>query len=232
MHARGKLWMAAAIMLAACTVTVTPEPDRVATRVTEDLAVARTLTAVAPSAATPTTAAAQATPAPATTQRTPTSAPPLPTITPALTADDPVVPGFGSPNGLIGEIALPGYGGSLDTPVFQDQLVFRLRVFDPAVGTADGAGITSVDFTISDPSGTQRYASTIDRPPYCAFAGDSSCEVYVFADHQAVWPDGSAICAGDGYQAGMIAHSTNPDQDGAFWGFNFSITGDNLPPCF
>jgi hypothetical protein len=224
MSVRGMMLLAGLLLLSACAPAAPTEPDRVATRVAEDLAVARTLTAVA-QAAVPTT--------PATAQATPTTAtlPPTKALLPTPTLSDPIVPGFGNTNGLTGRIILPGYAGPLDAPVFQDQLVFRLEVFDPEFGTADGAGITSVDFAISDPSGTQHYASTIDQPPYCAFAGGQLCDVYVFAAHDNAWPDGTAICAGSGYQANMIASTTNPARDGAFWGFNFSVAG-NYPPCF
>jgi len=230
--------------LAACSAPALSDQDRIATRVAEDRAVAATLTAEAPTLAPLPQATLENTPIPVSSDTplppptktavpivrptaTPQQVVPIVPPTPTLVA---IVPGFGNANGLSGRITLPGYAGPLDVPVIRDRIVFRLEVFDPAFGTADGAGITSVDFTISDPSGTQRYSSTIDRPPYCAFAGDQSCDAYVFAERASAWPDGTPICAGSGYQAGMIAHTTSPDRDGAFWGFNFSVAG-SLAPC-
>ncbi|MFN8596668.1 MAG: hypothetical protein U0559_10870 [Anaerolineae bacterium] len=246
-------WFIAMLLVVGCAPTLSDQ-DRIATRVAEDRAVAATLTASAPtpippspvpSTVTRTPVKPPSTPLPAATV-TPQQVVPLvpPTSEPAFTPTPqqvvkivppsitlvPIVPGFGNPNGLTGRIILPGYEGPLEEPVIRNRLVFRLEVFDPEVGQTDGAGITSVDMSIGDPKGNQPYAITLDQPPYCAFAGSPECDVYVFADRADAWPDGTPICAGSGYQANMIVHTTNPERDNAFWGFNFSI-GGNYPPC-
>lgn len=138
---RGRWLMGIALMLTACAAP-TPEPDRVATRVVEELAVSATLTAVArdaqPAATStpsstntvvPTTAplptdtplpiATDTLPSPTETQRPSTSTPPQ---------DDPTVPGFGNPNSLTGRITLPGYVGPLADPIFTDQKIGRAHV--------------------------------------------------------------------------------------------------------
>jgi hypothetical protein len=232
-------------MLAACAASPAADPDRVATRVAEGLAVARTLTAVAQAEVTQS-------PAIATSERSATLAP-VPTVTPALlptaapTAaprptvppqpantplpEDPTVPGFGTPNGLLGMIVLPGYQGPLDVPVFHDTIVFRLKVSDPAYGSSDGAGIRSVIMSIDSPNGTV-YNRTEEHAAYCVFGNpsDSSiCDVWRFSEHQNQWPDGTAVCTGQ-YQGSMNVETDDPAKSGAFWGFNFSIAGD-YPPC-
>lgn len=216
------------MLMAACGAATTPEPDRVATRVAEDLAIAQTLTAVAPLAETPEPIEPTSSPAP------PVDTPALlPTETPTLPPlIDPTVPGFGNTNDLTGKILLPGYLGAptVDTPVFNADIVFRLAVLDPTVGNHDGDGITSVDISINDPSGKTVSTRTENNADYCAFGGDSSCDVWHFAENNNQWPDGTAVCAGAGYQANITVHTTDINKDGAFWGFNFSIEGD-YPSC-
>jgi hypothetical protein len=232
---RGGL-LASMLLTAACTAAATPEPDRVATRVAEDLAVAQTLTAVAQQAVTPAEIAPTNTPVlPIDTIVPPVDTPaPIPIDTPTLPPpSDPTVPGFGNPNGLTGKILLPGYQGAqtVDTPVFHGDIVFRLLVFDPAAGNHDGDGITSVDFTISDPNGKAVHSRTENTAGYCAFGGgEPSCDVWRFAEHKNQWSDGTPVCAGAGYQAGMTVHTKDSNKDGAFWGFNFNIEGD-YPSC-
>ncbi len=243
------------VLLTACAASSAAEPDRVATRVAEDLAVARTLTAVAQVGITPApdiatsepsdTPAALDTPAPLPTATTaplatdaPTAAPPTaapPTVPPPPTntplPEDPTVPGFGDPHGLIGQIVLPGYSGPVNPPVFTDRIVFRLKVYDPDKGRQDGAGIISVDMSIVDPSGKTVQSRTERTAGYCVFGGgEPNCVIWNFHEHNNAWPDGTPVCTGDNYQANMNVHAADANKDGAFWGFNFSISGD-YPPC-
>ncbi|MBI5566403.1 MAG: hypothetical protein HY870_16000 [Chloroflexi bacterium] len=228
MTARGMMYFAAAVLLAACTFTVTPEPDRVATRVAEDLAVAQTLTAVARPAVLPTVPVARVTPTVVPIR--PTTAP---IATPLPVLADPVVPAFGSTNGLTGEVVLPGYTGALDSIVFTDRIVFRLKVFDPDAGATDGANIQSVAITIDSPRGETAHAQTEVTSWYCAFGGGApACPVWVFAEHDNRWPNGTPVCAGQGYQANMIVTTANGNRTDASWRFNFGIEGDAYPPCF
>jgi hypothetical protein len=206
-----------------------PEPDRIATRVAEDLAVAGTLTAIAHQADTPVPIE------PTSPSVPPTDTPPpdrseVPTLPPP---SDPTVPGFGNTNGLSGTILLPGYPGAptVDTPVFDDRIVFRLFVFDPAVGDRDGDGIISVGFSINDPSGHMVASQNEGNAAYCAFDSDApSCAVWNFSEHENKWPDGTPVCNSKNYQANMSVQTANSNKDGAFWGFHFSIKGA-YPAC-
>ncbi len=238
------------LVLAACSGAAgEPGPDRVSTRVAEDLAVAHTLTAVAQNSNAPTQIAQVSTPIvaasampvpsptpipPTDTPLPPTAAPALPAQTPVVAApleDDPTGPGFGTPNGLEGTITLPGYQGPLDVPVFRDAVVFRLKVHDPAFGNTDGAGIKSVTMSIDAPNG-QVHSRTEQNAAYCVFENPSDspqCEVWRFSEHNNQWPDGASVCAGT-YQGNMTVETDDPAKSGAFWGFNFEIAGD-YPPC-
>ena len=238
------------MVLSACSAgAAAPEPDRVGTRVAEELAVAQTLTAVAKQAAPVVTEVAQVVPtaavipptdAPATLEPTvaaPTLAapkPPTPTRTAVPQQADPFVPGGGDPKGLIGKMILPGYGGpseQVDAPVFNQQIVFRLFVYDPNFGNKDGAGINSVQMQISDPSGHVVQSRTEQNAAYCVFSGgEPDCVIWKFAEHNNQWPDGTPVCTGGGYQAVMTVDAKDDNNDGARWQFNFAIDGE-YPPC-
>ena len=209
------------LALAACSApAATPEPDRVATRVAEELAVAATLTAAAPPPPTNT---------PATDTPGPPNTPVPPPLTPTPTREiERVIPGAGNPNGLEGQIVLPGNPElSGDIPIFQRTIAFHLRVYDPAAGTQNGAGIQSVDFAITDPEGKTVHERTEQNPKYCAFGGgdgDQPCNVLVFADFGNLWPNGplviSDVCC---YKANMVVHTQDPDKDEANWLFDFIV---------
>jgi hypothetical protein len=234
------------MLLSACAAgAATPEPDRVGTRVAEELAVSQTLTAVAKAAVPAATAVAQvepsATPEPPVsdepTVAAPTAAapkPPTPTKTAQPQQADPFVPGGGDPKGLIGKMILPGYGGTseqVDAPIFNQQIVFQLFVYDPNFGNKDGAGINSVTMQIFDPNGQVVQSRTENNAAYCAFGNDRpECPAWKFAEHGNQWPDGTPVCTGAGYQAVMTVDAKDDNNDGALWQFNFAIDGD-YPPC-
>lgn len=240
---------------------VVPEPDRVATGVAEAKAIAATLTAAAPAIVPtqqvaqimPTnpsapTATTEPTAEPPTATALPPTAtallptlkptvaapkPPTPTNTPVPQRADPFVPGGGDPKGLIGRMLLPGYGGApqVDVPVFSQQIVFRLFVYDPDFGNNDGAGINSVDMQITDPNGLVVQSRTEQNAAYCVFGGgEPDCSVWKFAEHNNQWPNGTPVCRGQGYQAIMTVDAKNDNNDGALWRFNFDIDG-NYPQC-
>ena len=215
-------------LLTACGGATTSEPDRIATSVAEAQAVAATLTATAPTVAPPPTAVPTLAPA-ATAPR-----PPTPTNTPIPQRADPFVPGGGDPKGLIGKMVLPGYGGTseqVDLPVFNEQIVFQLLVYDPDFGSSDGAGINSVEMTIYDPNGGVVQTRTEQNVPYCSFGNDQpECPAWKFAEHDYRWPNGTPVCRGQGYQAIMIVNAQNGSNTDALWRFNFDIDG-NYPPC-
>ena len=164
------------MLLSACGAgaATTPEPDRVGTRVAEELAVSQTLTAVAREAVPAVTEVAQVDAAATTSdaarlfhrrafrlplrQLVAAPKPPTPTKTAVPQQADPFVPGGGDPKGLIGKMLLPGYGGTseqVDLPVFNQQIVFQLFVYDPDFGTG--------------------------------WRGDQLGRIY---DHRSQWPDG------------------------------------------
>lgn len=213
------------LLAAACggsTAPAEPEPDRVATRVAEELAVAATLTAAAPAppASTdvpPTDAPVEATqpadtavlptdtpPPPADTPVPPTDTPPPPTPTPILIAVLPVdggggdVPNIRNNNPVMNgrNLAFPGYSpGEVSEPmIFRDRMVFQAEVFDANVGTNDGDGIDNVQFTILDDRGQKVHFRQENNPGYCVFGGgEPECNVLVFADSGYKWPDGETI---------------------------------------
>jgi len=76
-------------------------------------------------------------------------------------------------------------------------LAFQVVAYDPAVGTADGAGIDFVEFQISGPDGAPIYAKRESTPGYCAFGGgEPDCTIFVFADQEFHWPSGAPIQRG------------------------------------
>jgi hypothetical protein len=246
-----------ALASVACNAATSSESERIATEVARAKAVAATLTMAAPTAAatqvvarvvptdapppTPTTAPTTelltATAVPPT--REPTRVvpkPPTPTHTPVAEAADPFVPGVGTPKGLNGKIVLPGYAGRLDPPVFKDSVVFKLVVFDPAIGNVDGAGIQAVNIQAVDPLGRTVINQREGSWAYCAFANpqnDPSCTVWRFSEHDFKWPNGTPACAGPGYNVNMVVDADDPQKTGANWNFGFDIESPDgsLPQC-
>jgi len=218
-----------AASMAACAAPVeTPTPDRVATEVAIGRAAAATLTADAPTTAPPTANA---------TLKPTVPRPPTPTYTPEPEAADPFIPGAGTPKGLIGKIVLPGYSGPLDVPVFTDSIVFKLEVFDPAIGNVDGAGIQAVNIEAFDPLGSTVIEQREGSWAYCAFANPQNspdCEVWRFSEHNFAWPNGTPVCAGSGYSVNMVVETDDPAKNEANWRFEFVIESPDgsLPACF
>jgi formylglycine-generating enzyme required for sulfatase activity len=92
------------------------------------------------------------------------------------------------------------------TPRVSDALVFEVRAYDPAVGTANGDGIQMVEMQILDPDDGAAVFSTelVTESPletavetevvYCAFAED--CAPWVFSEHNYTWPGGDPVRSG------------------------------------
>ena len=90
----------------------------------------------------------------------------------------------GDPEKILGTIFWPDYGGPATT-----ELVFWVEARNPKVGDNDGAGITSVDFVITDNGGQTVYNYTAKGSRYCAFGGSGpDCNVFHFADSNNQWP--------------------------------------------
>lgn len=218
--------------------TVTPPTAAAtieATAVPATAAATTEATVVPPTATSTSEPAATATSAPRPTLTAPR--PPTPTNTPVAEVADPFVPGVGTPKGLVGKIALPGYSGPLDSPVFRDRIVFKLVVFDPAFGTVDGAGIKGVNITAVDPLGRTVIEQREGSWAYCAFGNPQNgpaCDAWRFSEHGFTWPNGTPVCAGSGYSADMVVETENPANDGANWRFEFAIESPDgsLPSCF
>jgi hypothetical protein len=152
-------------------------------------------------------------------------------------AADPFVPGVGTPKGLIGKIALPGYSGPLDSPVFRDRIVFKLVVFDPAFGNVDGVGIKGVNIEAVDPLGRTVIERREGNWAYCAFGNPEyspDCDAWRFSEHGFTWPNCTPVCAGPGYSVNMAVETENPANNEANWRFEFAIESPDgsLPSCF
>jgi hypothetical protein len=91
----------------------------------------------------------------------------------------------GDPDKIIGTIFWPDYGGAAAA-----SLVFWVEARNPQVGNKDGAGISSVDFVITDSSGQTVYSHTAKTSPYCAFGVEKDvCDVFIFVDNGNQWPE-------------------------------------------
>ncbi len=130
--------------------------------------------------------AAQATQAAAAQATTPASSMPTsaaPTSMPSATP---------APSGIQAYIVCPGPNAT-----FRDVAVFRVKAFDPAVGTNDGDGIDHVDMSILDPGNTEVYQRRENTAGYCAFSGgEPNCMLWVFSQNGYKWPNGKAVANG------------------------------------
>ncbi len=86
---------------------------------------------------------------------------------------------------------------------------FQVQAFDPAAGTADGAGIASVDMRILDGKGNVVHQHTESKAAYCAFGGGQpDCSTWVFADHGYRWDKGQKITTGT-YTLQAVVHAVD-----------------------
>lgn len=182
-----------------------------------------------PTAVPPTTAPTAAPPTTA-----PTTAPPSPSPTRELLAVLPVDGDDGNAK-LRGSyeqnegrnVLLPGFSASevADPMVFRDRMVFRIEVFDTTDGRPhpDGYGIRNVVFRITDDNDDLVYEKTENNAGYCVFGGgEPNCLVWVFADRQWRWPNGTDILDGD-YLATMTITPSHGEK--ATWRWRFQIAG-------
>ncbi|MDQ3249871.1 MAG: hypothetical protein M3Q45_11775 [Chloroflexota bacterium] len=226
----------AGLCLVGCGAAVEPTPDRVATRVAEDKAVAATLTAdaAANQATTVATNAPTATTAP-TAANLPT-ANAVPTPTPIIIVDAPVDGQDGNLT-LRGSRApeegrnllLPGFSRAdvTDPMVFDDRIAARVEVFDPAVGRQDGDGIATVTFSISDENGTLVHEQREETAPYCLFGGNEPlCTTLTFAENDYRWPNGASITNGQ-YETAIVIQPRYGEP--AIWVWRFQVEAANSP---
>jgi hypothetical protein len=126
---------------------------------------------------------------------------------------------------LVVELMQTGRGN--DDFEVNDELVFRVRAFDPAVGTEDGDGIDFVDMIIEDGDGREVYRKRENDPGYCAFGGGvPNCTVFDFEENDNRWPDrtnprrrGDPIRSGEEYLLRAVAYS----EDGRSADVGFSV---------
>jgi len=97
-------------------------------------------------------------------------------------------------------LILPGFAQyEVSSPmIFRDRIVFRVEVFDRAVGNTDGAGIQNVKFVINGPNDEgEVHKRTENTAGYCVFGGgEPNCDVWVFSQRGNKWPDGKPVVDG------------------------------------
>lgn len=151
-------------------ITPTPAPDTptlIPTDAPTTIALAPTATATSPRLVVPAFPSQTAAPPP----------PPVPTPPRLLVAAIP-----GDKDKIDGQIIYPDYGTGART-----ELWFQVKARDPRRGNKDGAGIKSVDFSISDKTG-EVYKRTENNAAYCAFGGgEPDCNIFRFADNGYKW---------------------------------------------
>ena len=158
------------------TQTATPAPTAVRSTASPSAPTATAAPATATPIATPipptATATRRATALPTATAVPPTNTP-LPTNTPSPT-DTPIPTNTPGAAALVVQIVVPSDGATVSSPA---ETNFRAIAYDPAVGTSDGDGITSVDFSITPMSGSGNYGHNRSdtAAPYCAYGGSGAC---------------------------------------------------------
>ena len=100
----------------------------------------------------------------------PTDEPPPPSPTATYTPTSTYTP---SPEPVHLEIVVPSTDGAVISNI--SDTMFEAEAWDPAVGTNNGDGITSITFVIYDSLLNPIYTDVDATPFYCAFGGDSSC---------------------------------------------------------
>lgn len=142
----------------------------------------------------------------------PTPPPPVPTPPRLLVAAIP-----GDKDKIDGQIIYPDYGSGART-----ELWFQVKARDPRRGNKDGAGIKSVDFSISDKTG-EVYKRTENNAAYCAFGGgEPDCNIFHFADNGYKWPGTNKPIQNGQHTLTVKVHPSSGDD----WGpksINFQI---------
>jgi hypothetical protein len=142
----------------------------------------------------------------------PTPPPPAPTPPRLLVAAIP-----GDKDKIDGQIIYPDYGSGART-----ELWFQVKARDPRKGNKDGAGIKSVDFSISDKTG-EVYKRTENNAAYCAFGGgEPDCNIFHFADNGYKWPGTNKPIQNGQHTLTVKVHPSSGDD----WGpksINFQI---------
>lgn len=109
------------------------------------------------------------------------------------------------------------------TPVFTKTLDFRVFAYDSSVSTQDGAGVDSVNISITDSSGKIVHERLEKNAGYCPFGGgEPECNVLDFSRSRYRWPNGTQIQSGL-YQVNLQVNSKDTSKTQLFWSFNFEI---------
>jgi hypothetical protein len=86
-----------------------------------------------------------------------------------------------------------------DDGQYDDELPFRTRANDPAIGDNSGDGIANVTFQFFGPDGQEVYSRTEQNTLYCAFGGGDDgehCDEWIFSEHNNQWPSGQPAQSG------------------------------------
>jgi len=161
----------------------------------------------------------------------PPTATPQPTATQAQAANTGLpqpegapVQGPGDPGDLRGDIYVGSRSlvGTRDGgPVLRGPFYLEMFVFDPREGNGSGAGIKNVTFTINCPNG-QSYSRTEVNERFCAFGGDGPCTT-VNPAQSSFLPDSQCSIEDGTYFASVEVVPDNPNRQGGFWNFSFSL---------
>ncbi len=159
------------------------------------------------------------------------TATPQPTATQAQAANSGLpqpegaaVQGPGDPGDLQGDIYVGSRSlvGTRDGgPVLRGPFYLEMFVFDPKEGNGSGAGIDHVTFTINCPNG-ESYSRTEVNERFCAFGGDGPCTTVDPAQSDFL-PDSQCSIQDGIYFASVEVVPDNPNRQGGFWNFSFSL---------
>ncbi len=99
------------------------------------------------------------------------------------------------------------------------KLWFRVYAHSPMDSKVDGHDIDNVEFTFQDSDGNTVYDRVEKTAGYCAFGGgEPDCTVWVPAEHNYAWPNGTTITSGT-YTL-FINANTKPDANGDVFNMN------------
>ncbi len=154
-------------------------------------------------------------PPPATVPPTPTAVPPTLAPTPASIIAQ--LPELSDDLGTCGE--------PLSCELVPSANAFlQVRVFDTEVGTQDGAGISHVEFIVTDSAGTVVHERTERQAGYCIFGGgEPNCNPWRIDDGVYKWPGGAAVIDGEEYVVNVRAYREGQDFFEANWTLNVSF---------
>ncbi len=227
--------------------TATSEAEAAIAQAVEATLTAQAAAALADNAAeTAAEAEAEATPTPpaatstvastATPTDEPTPTPPTLVVIPniAVTAESAptppaliILPGGGSGDGMEGVIVTqPEFffiDDDPDTPVFSREMSLQMLVRVLDEGSADGAGIESVEIEVVDDGGDTVYVKSEQSAGYCLFGGGEPDCATVSLTPGARWPGTNRAIEDRGYTAYFTVIPEDSSIDYGEWQQNFEV---------